>query len=362
MFTKEIKIIGIVSGIALSVAGIVSCNLNGKPGDSIPVVHTPLSGAGSTFANPIVTKWIDEYRTQTGIETSYQSVGSSEGIKRIMSKSVDFGASDAFLSNDDMTMFTSPVVEFPTCLGAVVITYNLAGITDLRLTPELITDIFLGKITRWNDERIKAENREAKLPDQPITVVHRSDGSGTTYVFTDYLSKVSDEWKAKVGIAKSPSWPLGMSGNGNEGVSGIIKLTPGAIGYVELTYAMQKFLDFALVKNASGMFIKPSLESVSYAANVDIPSDTRISITNSPQEGAYPISSFTWIILYKEQSYSGRTKEQAEDLVKELSWMINADGQQYTKPLFYAQLPPKALLAAENVLKSVTYEGQPILE
>ncbi len=352
----------IIIAITALVICIAGCKLNGESGNGAPVSHSILTGAGSTFANPIYTKMIDEYRAKTGIETTYQSICSTGGLKKIMSKEVDFGASDAFLTNDDMSMFTSPVVEFPTCLGAVVITYNLPGIPELKLTPDLIARIYSGKITNWNDPKIKAENRDAKLPDLAITVVHRSDGSGTTFVFTDYLSKVDNEWKTKIGAAKLPNWPVGVGGDGNEGVAGAVKLTPGAIGYNELTYALQKNMEFALIKNASGKFIKASLESTSLAANVDIPADTRISITNSSVEGAYPISSFTWIILYKEQSYSGRGAQQAEDLVKELDWMIHPDGQQFTISLFYAPLPPKAIDAAENVLKSVTYEGKPILQ
>lgn len=358
----SIKGILLASSFIITIAAIESCSLNGKPENETKVVHIALSGAGSTFANPIYSKMLDEYRAQTGIETSYQSIGSSGGITKLMNKSVDFGASDGFLSNDEMTMFGAPVVEFPTCLGAVVISYNLPGITDLKLSPDIIADIFLGKITKWNDPRIKAENKDVALTDQDITVVHRSDGSGTTYVFTDYLSKVSEEWKTKVGIARSPNWPKGLASNGNEGVSGTVKLTPGAIGYIELTYAKQKNIDFALIKNSSGKYIKASLESASKAANVDIPVDTRISITNSNVEDAYPISTFTWIIVYKEQSYNNRDKQQAEDLVKELNWMIHKDGQQYTQSLNYAPLPERAIAAAENVVKSITYGGQPVLQ
>jgi len=346
----------------LIIYNIVSCNLTGKPETNIAMNHTPLSGAGSTFANPIYTKMIDEYRGQTGVETVYQPIGSSAGIKKLMTKSVDFAGSDAYLSNDDMAMFTSPVVEFPTCIGAVVLSYNLPGIANLKLTGNIISDIFLGKITKWNDAKIKAENKDANLPDQAITVVHRWDGSGTTYVFTDYLSKVSDEWRTKVGTAKEPNWPVGVAGKGSEGVAENIRLTAGAIGYVELTYALQKFMDFALIKNSTGKYIKASLESVSLAADCDIPADTRVSITNSPVEGAYPISSFTWIMVYKEQSYNNRSTVQAQDLVYELNWMIHNNGQKYTGFLNYAPLPPKAVAAAEKVIKSVTYGGRVVLQ
>jgi phosphate transport system substrate-binding protein len=342
--------------------GFIACKLNGKPDNELPIQsHSVITGAGSSFANPIYSKMLSEFCTQTGIPTSYQAIGSSAGIKRLMSKSVDFGASDAFLSNDDMSMFTSSVVEFPTCLGAVVITYNLSGDSTLRLTSDILADIYLGKITKWNDPRIKEENKGLQLPDLAITVVHRADGSGTSYVFTDYLSKVNSEWRTKVGMAKLPNWPVGIEGDGNEGVASRVKSTPGAIGYVELVYALQKNITFALLKNASGKYIKASLESTSLAANVDIPADTRISITNSSVADAYPISSFTWVMLYKEQSYNDRSKLEAIDLVKELSWMIT-EGQQYTKALNYAPLPPKAIAAAKNVLASVTFAGTPVLK
>jgi phosphate transport system substrate-binding protein len=367
MFTKIIEIntnsLRKFIFITTSVIGIVSCKVDSSPQNEIPIQsHSVITGAGSTFANPIYNKMMSEFCTVTAIPTSYQAIGSSLGIKRLMSRSVDFGASDAFLSNDDMAMFTSNVVEFPTCLGSVVITYNLPGDTALKLTSDIIADIYLGKITKWNDPRIKAENTGTELPNESITVVHRADGSGTSYVFTDYLSKVNSDWRTKVGMAKLPNWPIGVEGDGNDGVATAVKLKTGSIGYVELSYALQKNMRFASIKNSSGKYIKASLESTSLAANVDIPADTRVSITNSNVADAYPISSFTWIILYKEQSYNGRTKLQAIDLLKELSWMIHTDGQQYTKPLNYAPLPPKAIAAAENVLKSVTYEGTPIVK
>jgi len=347
---------------AASIIGTVSCTLNGKPGNEAPYIsHSVITGAGSTFANPIYSKMQSEYCTKTGTPSSYQAIGSSGGIKKILNRSVDFGASDGFLSNDDMSMFTTPVVEFPTCLGAVVVSYNLPNIPDLKLTPDIIAGIFLGKITKWNDPLITSENKGAKLPDLAITIVHRSDGSGTTYVFTDYLSKVNTEWRTKIGTTRTVSWPVGVEGDGNEGVASVVKAVNGAVGYIELTYAMQKHVDFAQIKNSSGKYIKASLESTSLAANVDIPADTRISITNSSVADAYPISSFTWIIIYKEQFYNNRTKEEAIDLLKELSWMIT-DGQQYTSSLYYSPLPGKALAAAQNVLKSVTYQGMPVLK
>jgi phosphate transport system substrate-binding protein len=279
-----------------------------------------------------------------------------------MNKTVDFGASDAFLSDTDISKMPAPVVEFPTCLGAVVLTYNLPDNPELKFTPEIISGIFLRTITKWNDKKIAAENPGVKLPDMDISVAHRTDGSGTTFIFTDYLSKISDDWKTKIGKGKSVNWPEGeLGGKGNEGVSAMVKQTPGTIGYVELAYAMQNKMSIAQVKNAAGNYIVPSIESTSLCANGDIPADTRISITNSNVDKGYPISSFTWIILYKEQNYGNRNKDKATNLVKELWWMIH-EGQAQTGPLNYAPLPAKAVAAAEAVLKSVTYGGQPILQ
>jgi phosphate transport system substrate-binding protein len=316
--------------------------------------------AGATFPYPLYSKMFNKYDSIAGIQTNYQSVGSGGGVQQLLSKTVDFGASDAYLSDEEISKMPAPVVEFPTCIGADVISYNLPGNPQLKLNPELITAIFMGTITKWNDEKLKAENPSANLPDIDITLVHRSDGSGTTYIFTDYLSKVSPEWKEKVGMGKSVNWPVGVGGKGNEGVANVIKQTPGAIGYIELIYALQNQMQFADVKNASGNYITASLQSVSLCANGDIPADTRISITNSAVAQGYPISSFTWIIVYKEQKYGDRTKDKATNVLKELWWMIH-DGQQYTTALNYAPLPPKATAAAEAILKSVTYGGQAIL-
>jgi phosphate transport system substrate-binding protein len=321
-----------------------------------------LLGAGSTFGNPIYTKMFSDYGKTSGMQTNYQSIGSGGGIKQLMNKTVDFGASDAFLSDDDNSKTPAAIVEFPTCLGAVVLSYNLPDNPELKMTPEIIAGIFMRTITKWNDPKIKAENPGVKLPDMDITVAHRSDGSGTTYIFTDYLSKISDDWKSKIGMGKSVNWPDGeLGGKGNEGVAGMVKQSSGTIGYIELTYALQNNMVFAQVKNAAGNYIKPSIQSTSLCANGDIPADTRVSIVNSNVDQAYPICSFTWILLYKEQNYNNRSKEKATNLVKELWWMIH-DGQADATPLNYAPLPPKAVTAAEAVLKSVTYGGQPILQ
>jgi len=351
-----------VAGLALAM-GLSSCNSDNK-GDKAAdnSADKQLLGAGSTFGYPIYSKMFAEYGKTDSTQTNYQSIGSGGGIKQLMSKTVDFGASDAFLSDDDMSKAPAKVVQFPTCLGAVVLSYNLPDNPELKMTPEIISGIFMKTISKWNDPKIKAENPGAKLPDQEITVVHRSDGSGTTFIFTDYLAKVSDDFKSKIGAGKSVNWPDGeIGGKGNEGVAGVIKQTPGAIGYIELTYALQNSMVFAQVKNSAGNYVKASLESASNCANIDIPADTRITITNSSAEQGYPISSFTWILIYQEQNYNNRTKGKATTLLKELWWMIHT-GQQFCAPLNYAPLPAKAVTAGEAILKSVTYGGQPVLQ
>jgi phosphate transport system substrate-binding protein len=354
----------------LALAGILTIGLSscGSGGDKTDDQNAnsdadkQILGAGATFPYPLYSKMFSEYGKTSGIQTNYQSIGSGGGVKQIMNKTVDFGASDAFLSDADISTMPAPVVEFPTCLGSVVITYNLPGNPALKMTPEIISGIFLRTITKWNDKKIEAENAGVKLPDMDISVAHRTDGSGTTFIFTDYLSKISDDWKTKIGTGKSVNWPEGeLGGKGNEGVAGMVKQTPGTIGYVELAYAMQNGMTFAQVKNAAGNFVTPSIQSTSLCANGDIPADTRISITNSNVDQGYPISSFTWIILYKEQNYNNRSKEKATNLVKELWWMIH-EGQAQNAPLNYAPLPTKAVAAAEAVLKSVTYGGQPVMQ
>ncbi len=355
-----------LAGTAM-VIGLSSCgNAGDKSADqnasAASDADKQILGAGATFPYPLYSKMFSEYGKTSNIQTNYQSIGSGGGVKQIMNKTVDFGASDAFLADADIASMPAPVVEFPTCLGAVVITYNLPGNPELKMTPEIISGIFLRTITKWNDKKIAAENPGVKLPDIDISVAHRTDGSGTTFIFTDYLSKISDDWKTKIGAGKSVNWPEGeLGGKGNEGVAGMVKQTPGTIGYIELAYAIQNSMSFAQVKNAAGNFIKPSIQSASLCANMDIPADTRISITNSNVDQGYPISSFTWIILYKEQNYNNRSKDKATNLVKELWWMIH-EGQAQNAPLNYATLPPKAVAAAEAVLKSVTYGGQPILQ
>lgn len=322
--------------------------------------NVEILGAGASFPYPLYTKMFDVYYQSTGVKVNYQSIGSGGGQRQLLAKAVDFGGSDAFMTDEQLKNAPGEILHIPICLGAVVPTYNLPGNPELRFTPDILVDIFLGKIKKWNDPRIAKINPSVKLPNLDIIVVHRSDGSGTTFIWVDYLSKVSKEWEEKVGRGTSVNWPVGLGGKGNEGVSGLVKQTPGSIGYVELIYAIQNNLPFGIVKNKKGNFIKPSLKSVSIAANVDLPDDTRASITDTDAEKGYPISGFTWILVYKEQNYDGRSEDRTKALVKLLWWMIH-EGQKYTKPLHYAPLPESALKKAEKLVKSITYNGKPLL-
>jgi len=320
-----------------------------------------LLGAGATFPYPLYTKMFDVYYQTKGVKVNYQSIGSGGGQRQLLNKTVDFGGSDAFMTDEQLKNAPGEILHIPICLGAVVPTYNLPGNPEIRFTPEILSEIFLGKIKKWNDERIVKVNPSINLPDMEIVVVHRSDGSGTTFIWTDYLSKVSKEWKEKVGAGTSVNWPIGIGGKGNEGVSGLVRQTPGSIGYVELIYAIQNNLPVGSVKNKSGKFVKPSIETVSSSAKVKLPDDTRVSITDTDSPEGYPISGFTWILVYKEQNFDGRKRERAEALVKLLWWMTH-EGQRYTKPLHYAPLPNEAVAKAEKIIKSITYNGKSILK
>ena len=316
-----------------------------------------LQGAGATFPNPLYQKWLSEYgKLHSNVRIDYQSIGSGGGIKQLKEQTVDFGASDAPMKDEDLKSAPGEVLHIPTVLGAVVITYNLQGVSQaLRFSPEVIADIFLGKIKKWNDPKIATDNPGVTLPANDITVVHRSDGSGTSAVFTDYLSKVSAEWKEKVGSGTSPSWPAGIGGKGNEGVTGQVKNTPNTIGYVELAYAVQNKLPVALIKNASGNFVEPSIDAVSAAAAAsaaNTPDDLRVSITNAPGPQTYPISSYTYILVYKNQKDATKGKV----LVDFLWWGIH-DGENFAKELQYAPLPDDIVKRAEGKINSITAAG-----
>lgn len=318
-------------------------------------------GAGATFPAPLYSKMFDEYSKQFGVKVNYQSIGSGGGQTQIKNRTVDFGASDVIMTAKDMASAPAQLVHVPMVAGAVVIASNLPGNPQLKLTGDVIADVYLGKIKKWNDGRLTELNPDVNLPNLNITVVHRSDGSGTTGVFTDYLSKISDEWKTKVGSYTSVQWPAGVGAKGNEGVAGLVRQLPGAMGYVELIYALQNHMEYALLKNKSSNWIKASLESTTTAANVAVPEDvTKLSTTNSDAPQGYPISSFTWLLLYKEQDYSNRDKAKCEALLKMVWWMTH-DGQKYAEPLSYAVLPAPVVKKAEEILKSITFGGTPLL-
>ena len=309
-----------------------------------------INGAGATFPYPIYSKWFDEYHKLHGtIQINYQSVGSGAGIKQVTEGTVDFGASDGPMNDEQLKTFQDKhgfaILHFPTVLGAAVPTYNIPGVTAaLNFTPEALAGIFLGRVTKWNDPAIAGANKGVSLPANDIVVVHRSDGSGTTYIWTDYLAKVSEDWKNKVGKGTSVNWPVGLGGKGNEGVTGLIKQTPNSIGYVELIYAAQNNIAYGSVKNSSGNFVKADLAGVSAAASgsvKDMPEDFRVSITNAPGKTAYPISSFTWLLVPSKFSDAGK-RDATKDFLK---WMM-ADGQSYAEQLSYAKLP-KEVVAKE---------------
>jgi phosphate transport system substrate-binding protein len=314
----------------------------------IPARAQNINAAGATFPYPLYSKWFDQYRKlHPDIQINYQSIGSGGGISQLLAHTVDFGASDGPMDDDQLKQAGFKILHFPTVLGGDVPSYNIPGVaTDLKFTPEALAGIYLGKITKWNDPALTGPNPGVKLPAQDIVVVHRSDGSGTTYIWTDYLSKVSSEWKAKVGTGTSVKWPVGLGGKGNEGVAGLVKQTPNAIGYVELIYATQNQLPYGTVRNAAGEFVKATLQSVSTAAgSAMMPNDFRVSITNPPGKGAYPIASFTWLLV-PAQINDAKKREAIKGF---LYWML-AEGQQYCEPLFYAKLPNEVIAKEKSAV------------
>lgn len=338
----------------------LSCSPGGSSGTGTTGGSINLQGAGATFPNPLYQKWVSEFgKLNPKVKIDYQSIGSGGGIKQIQSQTVDFGASDAPMTDDDLKAAPGALVHIPTVLGAVVLTYNLQGVTHpLRFSADVVADIFLGKIAKWNDPRIKTDNPDVNLPATDITVVHRADASGTSFVFTDYLSKVSPEWKTKVGADKAPKWPVGQGGKGNEGVTGQVKNQPNTIGYVELAYAKPNNLPVALIKNASNKFVEPTIDAVTAAAAASAgttPDDLRVSITNAAGETAYPISSYTYILVYKEQKDATKGKA----VVDFLWWGIH-DGEQFAKDLLYAPLPADIVKRAEAKISSITAGGKPL--
>ena len=321
-----------------------------------------VTAAGATFPMPFYNLAFKKYSEESGIQLTYGGIGSGGGIRSLTDKVVDFGATDAYLSDKDLSEMPAEVIHIPTCMGAVVIAYNLPGIEGLKMTPELLENIFMGTITKWNDQRIMAVNNGLNLPDMKITVVYRSDGSGTTYIFSDYMTKVSKLWSEKVGTGKSLNWPVGIGAKGNPGVAGTISQSVGSIGYIGSEYAFAQKIQYALLKNSSGNFISPAIKTVSSAAKGQMPADTRVMVTNSSDPDAYPISGFTWIILYKEQSYNGRSLSQAEAIAKFLDWLVGTDAQAIAESVNYASLPVEVSSIAKNILRTVTYDGKPVLK
>ena len=320
-----------------------------------------LSGAGATFPLPFYNAVFEQFAETKGDAVAYGGIGSGGGVRNLRDKIVDFAGSDAFLTDKEMADM-NPVIHIPTCMGAVVLAYNLEGVEELRLTGEIIADIFAGNIKMWNDERIKSLNPQALLPNEAIIPVFRSDGSGTTFVFTDYLTKVSQMWASKFGAGKSVNFPVGQAAKGNPGVASVIKQTKNSIGYVGSEYAFAQKIAYAKIQNQDGEFVAPSAASISAAASGNIPSDTRTSITNSAAKGAYPISTFTWMIIYKEQNYSDRSKEQAMATLDLIQYILSDEAQKITAFVHYAPLPTKAKEISLANLKTVTYNGEAILQ
>jgi phosphate transport system substrate-binding protein len=347
----------VVSGL-LGAGLILAALLVTAPGAATKAAMPPadtlqINAAGATFPTPIYSKWFDEYhKLHPNIEINYQSIGSGGGIQQLHAGTVDFGASDMPLNDDKLNQLSLNIIQFPTVLGAVVPTYNIPGVSaELKFTPEVLAGIYLGTITKWNDRAITKENPGVTLPGNDIVVVHRSDGSGTTFVWTDYLSKVSPDWKSKVGSNTSVNWPAGLGQKGNEGVSGLVKDTPNSIGYVELIYVLQNNLTFGSVRNSSGNYVKASLASVSAAAAgvaAEMEKDVRISITNAPGKNAYPICSFTYLLIPKRIS----DPQKKEAIKGFLHWMLT-DGQNMVEALNYAKLPRGAVAVEAKAISEV---------
>ncbi|RUT77640.1 phosphate ABC transporter substrate-binding protein PstS [Ancylomarina longa] len=342
----------------IAVALMVSCGNAGKKKTESNAKAKTITGAGATFPQPFYNKIFKTYTKEQSLLVTYGGIGSGGGIRSLKDKIVDFGASDAFLSDKKLADMPGEVLHIPTCLGAVVAAYNLPGKPALKFTPELMEGVFMGKITNWNDPKIAAVNPGVNLPDLAITVVYRSDGSGTTFIFSDYMSKVSTKWAAKIGAGKALQWPVGIGAKGNPGVAGTISQTKGAIGYIGSEYAFAQGIPVASIQNQAGNFILPSLESVSASAKGEMPADTRVSLTNTTAAEGYPISSFTWLIIYKEQNYNNRSLDQATQTVKLINWIVSEATQKETTKVNYAPLPKAAVAKAKAVLAKVTYKGK----
>jgi phosphate transport system substrate-binding protein len=321
-----------------------------------------IEGAGATFPYPFYSQIFSNYQKETGIRVEYGAIGSGGGIRSLKDRVVDFGGTDAYLTDERIAgELPADIVHIPTSVGAVVLGYKLPGVMELRLTPELLAGIFLGEITMWNDPLLVAENPQTNLPAIKITVVHRSDGSGTTSIFSDYLSKVSEKWEREVGRGTSLSWPTGIGGQGNPGVTGMLSQTTGGIGYIGYEYASSQMIYMASLKNSSGNYVRPTIRSITAAARGDIPDDTRIMLTDPADEDAWPVCGFTWLIIYREQAYGNRTLTQARETVNLLRWIIGDQAQAVAPRVNYAPLSADAVVKARRILETVTFNGEKIL-
>ncbi len=313
---------------------------------------TLINGAGATFPFPLYSKWFAEFhKVDAEVEINYQSIGSGGGIRQFTEHTIDFGATDIPMTQEQLSKAHTPILHIPTVVGAVVLTYNLPGVpSGLKLSADVISELFLGKIKTWSDARIVQMNPGVKLPNEPVTIIRRSDGSGTTAIFTDYLTKVSPDWKTRVGTGTAVNWPVGLGGKGNEGVAGLIQQTPGSLGYTELVFAKINHLSYVAIKNQAGEFIEPNLNSVTLAASSAIksmPKDYRTSITNPSLKGAYPISAFTYLLVHESMP-----KEKGEKIIKFLQWALGA-GQQYAQKLYYSPLPPEMISKVNHTIEAI---------
>ena len=350
----------IFSSIMTTVIALAMVSCGGNANKSAREAQE-LSGAGATFPLPFYNVVFEQFSQVNGDAVAYGGIGSGGGVRNLRDKIVDFAGSDAFLSEKEMAEM-NPVIHVPTCMGAVVLAYNLDGVSQLNLSGEVIADIFAGEIKTWNDPRLVALNPNVTLPAEAIIPVFRSDGSGTTFVFTDYLTKVSSNWASKFGAGKSVNFPSGQAAKGNPGVAGVISQTKNSIGYVGSEYAFAQKIPYAAIQNQRGELVEPTAETISAAASGEIPSDTRTSITNADAAGAYPIATFTWVIIYKEQNYSDRSKEQAVATLDLLQYILSDEAQKITSEVHYAPLPAQAKELSLKNLKTVTYDGMPILQ
>lgn len=362
MKTHEITVLALVLVLGVGCREKPSDTPPGEP--SVPAPEpsgrVTLTGAGATFQYPLQSKWAAEYASRDpGVRINYQSIGSGGGIRQVLANTVHFGATDGPMTDQQLAEAGAPILHVPVTLGAVAVAVNLPEVAgSLRLPAGTLADIFLGRVTRWNDPALAAANPGIGLPDKAIAVVHRSDGSGTTYIFVDFLAKVSPEWKQKVGVATSVAWPVGLGAKGNEGVTGLVKQTPGALGYVELTYALQNDLPVAAIENPSGEFVAPSIEAVTVAAASvaeNLPEDLRVSITAAAGAGAYPISGFSWVVVRRDLADC----KVAIPLARYLWWAVH-EGQAFSAPLHYAPLPAEVVARCEAKLRSLTCEGKPV--